>query len=175
MLIQHPMWSHNPIIHRSFRLSEIWKHFHYTFDPQGTLGYSYLYTVYSNKMGFTLFFVCGVQPFQKRFCGNKQIHGLPLGQDTNKGLMKDQGFSPHIMKRKCKQWWSTIPQISTKQTITSDLNWIYRTQKRPWHMMLENFPLLCTTRCGNFFLKWFEILITLIADIIRKSNDWFFL
>jgi len=23
-----------------------------------------------------------------------------------------------IMKRKCKQWWSTIPSISTKRTIT---------------------------------------------------------
>jgi len=26
------------------------------------------------------------------------------------------------MKRKFKQWWSTIPSISTKQTITSHLN-----------------------------------------------------
>jgi hypothetical protein len=26
------------------------------------------------------------------------------------------------MKRKFKQWWSTIPPISTKQAFTSDLN-----------------------------------------------------
>jgi len=28
----------------------------------------------------------------------------------------------HIMLRKLRQWWSTIPPISTKQTITSHLN-----------------------------------------------------
>jgi len=38
------------------------------------------------------------------------------------------------MKRKFKQWWSSIPPISTKRTITSHLNW---TQKRPRHMTLE--------------------------------------
>jgi len=30
-----------------------------------------------------------------------------------------------------------IPRISTKQTITSHLNWTHWTQKRPRHMMLE--------------------------------------
>jgi hypothetical protein len=41
-----------------------------------------------------------------------------------------------FMKRKFKQWWSTIPSTSTKQTITSHLN-LLNTKKRPQHMMLE--------------------------------------
>ena len=28
-----------------------------------------------------------------------------------------------IMKRKFKQWWSSIPPISTKRTVTSHLYW----------------------------------------------------
>jgi len=41
------------------------------------------------------------------------------------------------MKRKFKHWWSSIPPISTKWTITSHLNWTHWTQKTPWHIMLE--------------------------------------
>jgi len=41
-----------------------------------------------------------------------------------------------IMKRKFKQWCS-IPPISTKQTITSYLNWTHWMQKILRHMMLE--------------------------------------
>jgi len=33
------------------------------------------------------------------------------------------------MKRKFKQWWSSIPPISTKRTTTSHLNWTYWSQK----------------------------------------------
>jgi len=33
------------------------------------------------------------------------------------------------MKRKFKHWWSSIPPISTKWTITSHLNWTHWTQK----------------------------------------------
>jgi len=36
------------------------------------------------------------------------------------------------MKRKFKQWWSTIQAISTKQTTTSHLK--SRNTKRPWHL-----------------------------------------
>jgi len=32
-----------------------------------------------------------------------------------------------IMKRKFKQWWSSIPPISTKWTITSHLYWTHWT------------------------------------------------
>ena len=39
-------------------------------------------------------------------------------------------FKWHIMKRKFKQWWSTIPPISTKQTITSHLNWTELTEHK---------------------------------------------
>ena len=35
-----------------------------------------------------------------------------------------------IMKRKFKQWWPTIPPISTKKTITSHPNWTHWTKKK---------------------------------------------
>jgi len=31
------------------------------------------------------------------------------------------------MKRKFKQWWSSIPPLSIKRTITSQLNWTHWT------------------------------------------------
>ena len=34
------------------------------------------------------------------------------------------------MKRKFKQWWSSIPPISTKRTINSHLNWTHKIQKK---------------------------------------------
>jgi len=40
------------------------------------------------------------------------------------------------MKRKFKQWWSSIPPISTKQTITPRPYWTLNT-KRPRYMRLE--------------------------------------
>jgi hypothetical protein len=40
-----------------------------------------------------------------------------LGQNPLKDV-DPADFRPSVMKRKCKQWWSTIPPISTKQTIT---------------------------------------------------------
>jgi len=33
------------------------------------------------------------------------------------------------MKGNFKQWWSSIPPISTKWTFTSHLNWIHWTRK----------------------------------------------
>jgi len=42
-----------------------------------------------------------------------------------------------IMKRKFKQWCSTIPPISTKRTITSHLSWSHWLQRRSQHMTLE--------------------------------------
>ena len=42
-----------------------------------------------------------------------------------------------ITKTKFKQWWTTIPPISTKQTITSHINWTHCTQKKTYHMPLE--------------------------------------
>ena len=36
-----------------------------------------------------------------------------------------------VIKRQLKQWWSTIPPILTKQTITSHLKSLNK--KRPWH------------------------------------------
>jgi len=41
------------------------------------------------------------------------------------------------MKRKFKQWWSSILPRSTKRTITSHHNWTHWTQNRPRHMTLE--------------------------------------
>jgi len=39
------------------------------------------------------------------------------------------------MKRKFKQWWSSIPPISRKRTVTSHLNWSRWIQKDHdmWH------------------------------------------
>jgi len=46
------------------------------------------------------------------------------------------------MKRKFKQWWSTIPPISTKWTIISHLNSL--NIKKPRHMTLEIQVMLGT-------------------------------
>jgi len=34
-------------------------------------------------------------------------------------------------ENKLKQWWSSIPPISTKQTITTHLNWTHWTHTQP--------------------------------------------
>ena len=36
-----------------------------------------------------------------------------------------------------KQWWSSIPQLSTTLTITSDLNWTHWIQQSPRHIELK--------------------------------------
>jgi len=41
-----------------------------------------------------------------------------------------------IYENKYKQWWSTIPSISIKWTITSHINSL-NTEKIPQHMILE--------------------------------------
>jgi hypothetical protein len=38
-----------------------------------------------------------------------------------------------LTKRKLKQWWSTIPPISTKRTSISHLNW-FSTKKRAYDL-----------------------------------------
>jgi hypothetical protein len=49
-----------------------------------------------------------------------------------------------IMKRKFKQWWSSIPSISTQRTSTSHINWIHSSwKKNPRHMTLEIHVLFC--------------------------------
>jgi len=45
------------------------------------------------------------------------------------------------MKRKLKQWWSTIQPVATQRTFTSQLNSLKththtRARKWPWHMMV---------------------------------------
>ena len=43
-----------------------------------------------------------------------------------------------VMNRVFKHWWSSIPPISTKRTITSHFNWIYWTyNKWPRHITSE--------------------------------------
>jgi hypothetical protein len=41
-----------------------------------------------------------------------------------------------------KQWWSSIPPISTKRSITSLLSWTQCTEKRPWRGKSRSSPLL---------------------------------
>ena len=43
----------------------------------------------------------------------------------------------YVLKRKFKQWRSSIPPISTKRTTICYLNWPHWTQIRSWHMALE--------------------------------------
>ena len=52
-----------------------------------------------------------------------------------------------IMKRKFKQWWSTIPSISTKRTITSHLTWLTEKKDHNIHMMFGyNEKILCPSK-----------------------------
>jgi hypothetical protein len=57
------------------------------------------------------------------------------------------------MKREFKQWWSLIPPISTKWTITSHFNWTHWTQQRPWHMMLEIYVCSKINGCSVFIFR----------------------
>jgi hypothetical protein len=57
---------------------------------------------------------------------------------------------PTIAKRKLKQQWSTIPPISTKRTITSDLNSLSKT----YSMMLEIQVMAWDTqKCVYYIMK----------------------
>ena len=47
---------------------------------------------------------------------------------------KNHGCARFLMKRKCKQWLSSIPPITTKRAITSRL---IEHNKRPWDMRLK--------------------------------------
>jgi len=54
------------------------------------------------------------------------------------------------MKIEFKQWWSSIPPISIKRTITSGLN---RTQKGPRRMLYPNVTYFYGYSCdGNCFI-----------------------
>ena len=43
-----------------------------------------------------------------------------------------------LLKRNFKQWWSSVPPISTKRTIASHLDWTHWTQKKPTTYDFEN-------------------------------------
>ena len=60
-----------------------------------------------------------------------------LNSDGHQFHQYQQNEQSPLTYRKFKQWWSSIPPISTKQTITFHLNWTPQTQKRPWHMTLK--------------------------------------
>ena len=64
----------------------------------------------------------GVLPIQAWLCQETNILGMHVFR---------------IMKRKFKQWWSSIPPMSTKNTtIFPHLNWTHWTQKRPQQLTL---------------------------------------
>jgi len=52
------------------------------------------------------------------------------------------------MKRMFKQWWSSIPPISTKRTITTQLNWTHRTQK--YHDIWRGKSRSCHSHLHNW-------------------------
>ena len=53
-------------------------------------------------------------------------------------------------KRKFKQWWSSIPPVSTKRTITSHLNWTHWTHKDHdmWRLESRSWVRTDTNMCG---------------------------
>ena len=70
-----------------------------------------------------------------------------------------------IMKRKIKQWWSTIPLISTKRTTTPHLNWtqkyhdIWSWKSRSWYgtdTILEGLNMLMGRQPSTFIYIYLE-------------------
>jgi hypothetical protein len=89
-------------------------------------------------------------------------------------------------ERKCKEWWSTIPTISTKRTITSQL-YSLSTKKNLWHMTFQWFFVWtilfnlwpwflknCTIFSfdDQIILKVFRIFIFLQFVICLFSLNW---
>jgi hypothetical protein len=68
-------------------------------------------------------------------------------------VVNGQEVNIKIMKRKFKQWWSTIPPIATKQTITSRFNSLNNKKERTtkmWHCLIcQGDPK------NNTFSKWY--------------------
>jgi hypothetical protein len=76
------------------------------------------------------------------------------------------------MKRKFKQWWSSIPPISTKQTLTPHLNWTYWTPKKLWHVMMEIHVLIWDRHKNVAGLNWlmWSPLPPLLDNWISNGN-----
>ena len=79
-----------------------------------------------------------------------------------------------VVKGKFKQWWSTIPPISIKQTTTSHFN-SFNTKKIPWHWTME-FEILawyrhkCVAGLNCHFLD--SIINNILASFSSKVWNW---
>jgi hypothetical protein len=66
-----------------------------------------------------------------------------------------------------KQWWSSIPPISTKRSITSHLSWTQCTEKRPWRGKSRSSPLvILVTRSPTTILILF-LSIRIVIYFVR--------
>ena len=77
-----------------------------------------------------------------------------------------------IMKREFKQWWSLIPPISTKWTITSHFNWTHWIQQRPRHMMLEIYLCSKINGCSVFIFRQFFTGQFFLKFAVTKLIDY---
>ena len=83
------------------------------------------------------------------FVWDPQFHLLPPSTSFMCGIMIT--FQIVIMKRKFKQWWSTIPPISTKWTITSHLKHTKSPLIRRW---ISRSWFRIGTNMGGWTSKW---------------------
>ena len=71
--------------------------------------------------------------------------GCPLGGQNDHVVISSVKYRLHLSFYHCisllwkenLQWWSSIPPVSTKQTIISHLNWTHSTQKGRRHITLD--------------------------------------
>ena len=73
-----------------------------------------------------------------------------------------------IVKRMCKQWWSTIPQISTKQTTnTNTIHDIYRWKSRA---LFETDTKRGSVKPVNGIQNFLIIVSPIVIDIIKQTK-----
>ena len=82
-----------------------------------------------------------------------------------------------ITKRKLKQWWSTIPPIPTKQTITPHLKSFNIKKMMTYMMFWKSKSLLGTgTKCGRLnqsMGSWcLKLLCSIFVFTIQKGSDY---
>jgi len=73
------------------------------------------------------------------------------------------------------KWWSTIPPITTKQTITSHLNWTHWTQeKTTTYDVVNPVPGLGQAqKCGGVKpVYWFQSVFIYLYTMYIKFNRW---
>ena len=80
--------------------------------------------------------------------------------NTNQQLYRD------LMKRKCKQWWSTIPKVCFQVTIQTIM-------KAKFQMWWPTIPPISTKQTITCHLKSLNIKKTMTYIKCWKSRSWF--